>query len=40
MKLLALEKDVPRVLDNAFTDELLKQESARAKAQKNHDNKT
>ncbi|HVN47362.1 MAG TPA: muconolactone Delta-isomerase family protein [Bacteroidota bacterium] len=30
MKLLALEKDVPGVADNAFTDELLKQEAARA----------
>jgi hypothetical protein len=30
MKLIALEKDVPGIADSAFTDELLKQEAARA----------
>jgi muconolactone delta-isomerase len=30
MKLLALEKDVPGIADNAFTEEILQQEAARA----------
>lgn len=30
MKILALEKDVPGIPDNAFTDDVLKQEAERA----------
>ncbi|MCU0411091.1 MAG: superoxide dismutase, partial [Bacteroidetes bacterium] len=30
MKILALETDIPDVPDNAFTEELLKEEAARA----------